>query len=246
MSSWKPSARGRPWWPLALALLPLAAAPGCAGQRNNQRAARHIPQPGLIDPHQPRELTMVSMPPYVIEPPDELEVIVRPPVPDLTTTTLTVQSDGNLDLGLLGDVYVAGLTLGQAELKLAQHLAAMAAGKGPRPTYEVSVRLVNGTQSKSFYVLGTVTTQGKFPVTGNETVLDAIITAGLRSNSIPEKAYLVRPHPAGGPDQILKIDWIGIKERGDTLTNYQIFPGDRIIVPGGRAPGLLSTLMGGG
>ena len=39
--------------------------------------------------------------------------------------------------------------------------------------YQVSVRLVNGSQSKSYYVLGTVTTQGRFPITGNETVLDA-------------------------------------------------------------------------
>jgi len=245
MSSWKRSARGRPCWPAVIVLLPLCAAAGCSGLRN-AHATKHIPHPGLIDPHQPRELQMVSMPPYVVEPPDELEITVRPAVADLTTTTLTVRADGNIDLGLLGDVYVAGLTLDQTELKIAQHLSARYSGRGPRPAYQVSVRLSNGTQSKSYYVLGTVTTQGKFPVTGNETVLDAILTAGLRSNSIPEKAYLVRPHPAGGPDQILKIDWVSIKERGDTLTNYQIFPGDRIIVPGGRPPGLLSTLLGGG
>jgi polysaccharide export outer membrane protein len=188
---------------------------------------------------------MVSMPPYVIEPPDELEVSVKPPAADLSLSTLTVQADGNIDLGFLGDVYIAGLTLEQAELKIAQQLKARGGKEAAAEPHQVSVRLVNGTQSKSYYVLGTVTTQGKFPVTGNETVLDAIITAGLRSNSIPEKAYLVRPRPAGAAPQILKIDWIGIKERGDTITNYQVFPGDRIIVPGGRSPGLLGTLMGG-
>jgi polysaccharide export outer membrane protein len=244
MASWKRSARRPRWFPFLLAFAPLAASAGCSGVRD-ALANRRIPQLGVIDPHQPRELRMVAMPPYVIEAPDELEITVRPATPDLTTTTLTVQPDGNLDLGFPGDVYLAGLTLDQAEQKIAQLLASRAPGKGPRPRYEVSVRLVNGTQSKSYYVLGTVTTQGKFPVTGNETVLDAILAAGLRSNSLPEKSYLVRPHPAGGPDQVLKIDWVGIKQRGDTLTNYQIFPGDRIIVPGGRAPGLLSTLFGG-
>jgi len=219
----------------------IAALSGCAGLRD-AHSAKKVPQLGIIDPHQPRELQMVSMPPHVVEPPDELEVSVKPAIPDFTTTSVTVRPDGNIDLGFIDDVYVAGLTLSQVEQKIAQQLASHS---GKRSNHQVSVRIVSGSLSKSYYVLGTVSTQGKFPVTGNDTVLDAILTAGLRSNSLPEKAYLVRPHPAGGPDQILKIDWVGIKERGDTLTNYQIFPGDRIIVPGGRAPGLLSTLLGG-
>jgi polysaccharide export outer membrane protein len=42
----------------------------------------------------------------------------------------------------------------------------------------------------------------------------------------------------------LKIDWFGIKDRGDTLTNYQILPGDRIVVPGTKPPGLIGSLLG--
>jgi polysaccharide export outer membrane protein len=229
---------------LLVGLLVVGTLPGCGGLLGNHRD-RKIPQYGCIDPNQSRELQMVSMPPYVIEPPDELEVSVRPPTPDLTLTTVTVQADGVIDLGFAGDVYVAGLTLGQVELKIAQHLTALGGQKKQADPYQVSVRLVNGSQSKSYYVIGTVSTQGKFPITGNETALDGILTAGLRSNSLPEKAYVVRPHPAGGADQILKIDWFGIKVRGDTLTNYQLFPGDRIVVPGGKPPGLLSSLFGG-
>lgn len=90
-----------------------------------------------------------------------------------------------------------------------------------------------------------MTTQGKFPILGNETVLDAILAAGLLNKSQPDKAYLVRPHPVNGQDQILKIDWDGIKNRGDTMTNYQIFPGDRIVVPGGRPPNKLWVLLFG-
>ena len=229
----------------AVGFLSLASAlTGCSGL-GQKHAADRIPQPGVVDMYQPRELQMVSLPPYVVEPPDELEVSVRPASADLATTTLTVQADGNIDMGFAGDVYVAGLTLAQAEQKIASHLARLGQGRSAKDSLQVSVRLTNGSQSKSYYVLGTVTTQGKFPVTGNETVLDAILTAGLRANSIPEKAYLVRPRPAGASDLILRIDWCGIRERGDTVTNYQIFPGDRIVVPGGKAPGLLSTLLGG-
>ncbi len=232
------------WLVAACCLIPFAA--GC--QLGANHSAKHVPQFGIIDPHQPKELEMVSMPPYVVEPPDELEVAVKPAVPDLTITTLTVQADGNLDLGYAGDVYVAGLTLGQIEQKLAQHLYAYSTSHGgnQKQTFDVSVRLVNGSQSKFYYVLGTVSNQGKFPITGGETVLDGILAAGLRSNSLPDKAYLVRPHPSGAGDHVLKIDWIGIKDRGDTTTNYQLFPGDRIIVPGGKPPSVLSSLLGGG
>ena len=232
-------------WRYALAcLFPLVAGCQLAGNHANNR----IPQLGIVDPHQPKELEMVSLPPYVVEPPDELEISVKPAVQDFTLTTFVVQSDGNIDLGYAGDVYVAGLTLSQVEQKLSQHLASYSAAQGSnsREGVTVSVRLVNGSQSKNFYVLGTVSNQGKFPITGNETVLDGILAAGLRSNSLPEKAYLVRPHPGGAADQIFKIDWCGIKERGDTTTNYQLFPGDRIIVPGGKPPSLLGSLMGGG
>jgi polysaccharide export outer membrane protein len=206
---------------------------------------KHIPQYGIIDPHQPRELQMVSLPPHVVEPPDELEINVRPSGLDISQMTAIVQADGVIDLGFLGDVYVAGLTLAEVERKLEIYLQPLAKQKSIREPVHVSARVTNAGDTKRYYVLGTVTNQNSFPITGNETVLDGILQAGLKPNSLPEKAYLVRPHPAGGPDQILKIDWCGIKERGDTLTNYQLMPGDRIIIPGGKPPSLLRALAGG-
>jgi polysaccharide export outer membrane protein len=184
------------------------------------------------------------MPRYVVEPPDELEISIKPTPADSNLTNVTVQQDGVIDLGFLGDVYVTGLTLEEVEAKIAQQAAMKASAQNPgvAQNYKVSVRLSN-SQSKYFYVMGAVTTQGKFPIKGNETVLDAVLQAGLKSNSLPEKSYLVRPHPIGEPDEVLKIDWCGIKDRGDTLTNYQIFPGDRIVIPGTRPPGLIATLI---
>ena len=220
---------------------------GC-GSLAGRREENRIPEIGAIDPRQPKELEMVSLPPYVVEPPDEIEISIRPSVLDLpTTSSLVVQPDGTIDLGFAGDVYVSNLPLDQVEIKIGQHLEKMAAAEGQPLTKRprVSVRLVNGSQSKTFFVLGTVTTQGKFPCTGNETVLEAILGAGLRTNSFPDRAYLVRPHPAGSKATILRIDWEGITKRGETLTNYQILPGDRIIVPGTKSPGLLGSLVGG-
>ena len=239
MTAWMLSGQ-RGQWLRVLAWVAVVSTIGGCGMTN-----RHNVQPGVVDPHQPRELEMVSMPPYTIEPPDELEISVRPSALELPLTTVTVQADGLVDLGFAGDVYLSGLTLEQAEQKVAEHLEPLATQKKVKGPLEVSVRLVNGSQSKFYYVMGAVTTQGRFPIVGNELVLDAVLQAGLRTNSTPQKAYLVRPHPPNGQDQVLKIDWDGITKRGDTMTNYQILPGDRLIVPGGRPPGLLSSLFGG-
>ena len=177
---------------------------------------------------------MVSMPPYVIEPPDELEISVRPAAVEMPLTTVTVQADGVVDLGFVGDVYLAGLTLAQAEQKIAEHLEPIARREAGQASRSTSRSGWSTAAEQVYYVIGAVTTQGRFPIVGNETVLDAMLAAGLRSNSQPEKRLPRPAHPPNGQDQILKIDWDGIKNRGDTMTNYQIFPGDRLIVPGGR------------
>jgi polysaccharide export outer membrane protein len=231
-----------------LAVLVLVWSGGCHGFARNHEA-KSIPQFGVIDPNQARELHKLPLPPYVIEPPDELEITVKPPladvVPQTGPPTYTVRADGFVDLGFAGDVFVTGSTLAEAEERIAAHLAGWSKPEagGTKEAYQVSVRLA-ANQSKFYYVIGAVGNPGRFKSTGNETVLDAILQAGLRSHSLPEKAYLARPHPAGGPDQVLKIDWFGIKDRGDTLTNYQVLPGDRIVVPGTRPPGLLGSLLG--
>jgi polysaccharide biosynthesis/export protein len=224
----------------------LAALPGCHGLAKRHEAKK-VPQFGTIDPSQPAEMRKVAQSPYVIEPPDELEITAIPPLPLANASSLpfVVQSDGSVDLGEFGEVYVYGLTLGEAEERIAAQVNDAARVKQPenKEKYRISARLAS-SQSKYFYVLGTVTNQGRFKAGSNDTVLDAILQAGLKSNSLPEKAYLVRPHALGGEDQVYKIDWFGIKDRGDTLTNYQLFPGDRVVVPGTKPPGLIRSLLG--
>jgi polysaccharide export outer membrane protein len=229
---------------ITLAGLLLLPVTGCRGL-GKKHEANHIPQFGTIDANQPGELRKVSQSEYIIEPPDELEITAQPPFSDLGQSTVIVQADGNVDLGFAGDAYVSGLTLAEAEERIAIQLNDAARAQTPAPSkpYRVSVRLATG-QSKYYYVLGTVATQGKFKANANDTVMDAILQAGLKSNSLPEKAYLVRPHPLGGQDQVYRIDWFGIRDRGDTLTNYQVFPGDRVVVPGTKPPGLISSLLG--
>ncbi len=228
--------------PIALAIL--AAGPfGCGLLDEHQN--NKIPQYGYIDPNLPRELKKVSLPQHAVEPTDSLRINVVPTSLGFPNSAYVVRADGSIDLEFFDDLYVAGLTLQEIERKLLLRLLPIAAQKKIEEPVQVSVQLDGTARTRRYYVLGTVNNPRWYPLAGHETVLDGILEAGLRTNSLPEKAYLVRPHPTGGPDQIFRIDWFGITQRGDTLTNYQLLPGDRIYVPGGRPPSLLSTLFGG-
>ena len=86
--------------------------------------------------------------------------------------------------------------------------------------------------SKVYYVQGDVLQPGRLPVTGNETVLDAINYAGgLLPSAAPQNIRLVRPAPPGACcEQVLPVNYAAIINAGDTTTNYQLLPGDRLVV----------------
>jgi polysaccharide export outer membrane protein len=69
------------------------------------------------------------------------------------------------------------------------------------------------------------------PITGNETVLDALAKVnGLPPVSDKRKVWVARATRAGQPPKILPVDWIGVAKCGSSETNYQLFPGDRVYV----------------
>src|SRR5207237_5023927 len=94
----------------------------------------------------------------------------------------------------------------------------------------ITVRLINRV-SKVFYVLGEVNAPGSFPLQGRETVLDAIIAAGgLTDRASRRTIILSRPTTPDGCRIVLPICYREIVQLGDTSTNYQLLPGDRIFV----------------
>jgi hypothetical protein len=89
--------------------------------------------------------------------------------------------------------------------------------------------------SKVYYVITEGAGQGdnvaRFPVTGNETVLDAIAQINGLSKLSSKDIWIARPAPSGiGCDQVLPVDMDAIMKGGATATNYQILPGDRVFI----------------
>jgi polysaccharide export outer membrane protein len=150
-----------------------------------------------------------------------------------------VQTDGTVNLGLYGSVYVDGMTIPQARTAVELHLSQFLV----QP--EISLT-VSGYNSKVFYVVsdggGVAGDQiTRLPITGKTTVLDAL----GQVNGLPvqvscnRKMWLVRPAPAGSHEElVLPVDYKGIVKCGKTATNYQILPGDRLFV---KADPLVAT-----
>ena len=73
----------------------------------------------------------------------------------------------------------------------------------------------------------------RVPITGNDTVLDALSAVNGLSQVSSAKVWVARPAPGGfGCEQILPVDYAAITHGGSTATNYQIMPGDRVFVAG--------------
>ena len=84
-----------------------------------------------------------------------------------------------------------------------------------------------------YYVITSGTGLGdgvvSFPVTGNETVLDAIARINGLTQVSSKKIWIARPQPSG-PPVILKFHWHDVTSKGLAETNYQLMPGDRLYV----------------
>jgi polysaccharide export outer membrane protein len=139
-----------------------------------------------------------------------------------------VAPDGKVNLGTYGRVRIVGMTIEEARAAIESHLSQYL----EQPQIALDVL---GYNSKVFYVV----TQGAglgdqvviLPAKGNETVLDAIgQIQGLQSNH-STRMWVARPgaNECDG-DQVLPVDWLAVTQRGDTTTNYQLLPGDRLYV----------------
>ena len=140
-----------------------------------------------------------------------------------------VRPDGTISLGMYGSVFVAGMNLGQVKCVIENHLAAYLVD----PQVSVDVFAYN---SRKIYIIADGAGYGQqviaLPATGGETVLDAISRVqGLPQVASLKKIWVARPAPAGHPcSQVLPVDWKAITQAGNTATNYQLFPGDRIYI----------------
>jgi polysaccharide export outer membrane protein len=205
----------------------------------------HLPH---SDPHggpdgAPNELSKISLPPYVIEAPDILLVEYVTESEGIfkyfaIRGAHLVRPDGTISLGPAGGVYVNGMTLEQAKAaifaRLQEWVRENTKEKADLRPGNLTVDVL-AYNSKYYYVITDGAGYGeqivRFPITGNETVLDALAQiGGLPLVASKKHIWVARRVPDHGPPMILPVDYIGTTQAGLAGTNFQVMPGDRIYV----------------
>jgi len=156
-----------------------------------------------------------------------------------------VGPDGTVNLRQYGSVYVSGMTVLESKLAIERHLCQFL----DSPEISVDVGAYN---SKTYYIITAGAGMGdnvvRVPVTGNETVLDAISQVQGLSQMSSKEIWIARPAPGEfGCQQIMPVDWDAIAHGGMTSTNYQIMPGDRVFIqadPALTATNLIGKIIG--
>jgi polysaccharide export outer membrane protein len=136
--------------------------------------------------------------------------------------------DGTINLRQYGLVQVAGKTVTEIKTDLQKHMSQYF------DSPEVSIDVV-AYNSKVYYVItegaGLGDNVRRVPITGNETVLDALSAVNGLSQVSSTTIWVARPAPGGyGCEQILPVDYQAISRGGSSATNFQILPGDRVYI----------------
>jgi protein involved in polysaccharide export with SLBB domain len=158
---------------------------------------------------------------YVLKPKDTIEMSVFRE-PDLTTQT-TISSDGTVQLPLVNDVRVGGLTVRQARDLIRNRYNADYLVEP-----QVSVSVLKFADRK-FTILGQVNSPGTYSMTGDDGInlMEAVGMAGGFTRIADRKSVKVS-RTAGGKSQTFKLNSKKMAESSGEA--FPILPGDVITV----------------
>jgi polysaccharide biosynthesis/export protein len=228
------------------------AAPQDAGAERATDQAEKVPDAKKRDAPPP----FAQRADYVVEPTDLIQVQVENTLPGRPIAPMDrlVRPDGRIQLGFYGELDVAGLTIPEIKIGLVRHMQRFledetlglvilgdngqpvvdpATGKprriDPKDSKAVRVELVQ-CNSKYFYVLGEVVSPGRFPVTGTQSILDAIdLAGGLNPSEDRAKFVLYRLGTHGSPHR-RTVNLDQIKQGSLPSTEIRLRAGDRLVI----------------
>lgn len=143
--------------------------------------------------------------------------------PDLESVE-RIAEDGAISFPLVGEISVSGMTERQVESALARELKARQVIRNP----EVNVT-VEEYQGNSISVLGNVTRPGKYGISRDGTLVDAIAEAGGLNDEAGRVAVITKA--GAGADAKMTVDLADLLERGNISLDVALADGDRVFIP---------------
>jgi len=198
---------------MVLGICLAATLAGCASQNRNYTPLTMIKTDPLPAP--------APKTPYRLGPGDELEVkfFFAPELND----RLTVRPDGKISIMFAQDIQAAGLTADE----LATDIRAVLA---PHVKQLDLVVIIRSFASQKAYVGGEVTKPGPVPLTGNESLLQVLATAGWVTAMGGDTAIVVR-RDGNGSEKIYPVNVAQLESGVDMTQNIAVQSGDMILVP---------------
>jgi polysaccharide export outer membrane protein len=169
---------------------------------------------------------------YVVGAQDVLKVTVFDE-PQLSGT-FRVDADGSFTYPFVGRLRAVGQTLRSIESELTARLAD---GYVRKPQVSIEVEQY---RSRSIFIVGEVRNPGKYPLTGEMTLMEALAQAGSTTQSAGSELLILRPddrvgdrelHPGGTPaNQTTRVN-IADLQSGRITNMVMLREGDTVFVP---------------
>ena len=165
---------------------------------------------------------------YLLDTSDILEITVFEE-PDLSVR-LRVAENGTIVYPLIGAIEVKGLTIQEAEKKLAKRLRDDEYLKNPQVMIELDFAVMKNYSDKEIFVIGEVNKPSAIPILGkNITVLEAIAKAeGFTDFAAPNRTIVIRIE--NGVEKTIVVDLNKVK-KGDKSLDIILKQGDVVVVP---------------
>jgi polysaccharide export outer membrane protein len=173
-----------------------------------------------------------TQPTYTVGPSDVLKITVFDE-PQLSGS-FRVEPDGSIVYAMIGRMHVAGRTERAIALVIEKELA-----NGYLNKPQVAVQ-VEQFRSRTIFIAGEVRQPGKYPLQGDNTLLEVLALAGSITSNASNEVVVVRPRsdekrgmptlPDAGDAEVIRVDLQDI-EQGRLSSNIALQDGDTVFVP---------------
>lgn len=137
--------------------------------------------------------------------------------------TVTVQPDGNVDLEVVGNVKVSGLTLDQVHSEIVKR----ASFRLNHPELAITLKQF---QQPYVVVAGEVAKPGKIEINDNTTALQAVMLAGGFMSSAKDTQVILFRHINGDMAEVRKLNLHNISKNSQLERDTDLEPGDMLLV----------------